>query len=442
MNKKILLSTKYIHDKNDIYDYVATNTRSMIFRYTFPRHISYGLRFIKQNIPEIDIIEYPTLDKYLEKLKEGWDIVGFSFYQNDIPEIFEMLTYAKQFGVKEFWAGNYGALTKSIQKYFDKIFIGYSEYDIAELLGKNIDKITHPPLFGYVGTQFGIKVNYAGILFTGRGCSIGCNFCQTPAFCKKPETIPLDSIDGILKYYQGQGTTEIVILDENFGLFKDHSENVISLLNKYGFYWFVMTRADFLAKRLDNWISKGLLGAFIGIESFNQTTLESISKKEKTDVIINCIKKLQQKNRFVIGYYIIGFPNETVDSIKEDVKKLKELKLDVTQLCILTPFPETPMWKSIDEEFGIFEKDWHKYDTKHLVWNHPNISPEKMQELLNWSLEKIYPNKQFFRTGRKFLNAYIEDKGSISGLNYAFKHFLHANTFDPNRITKNGKKIY
>jgi len=43
-----------------------------------PRRISFGLRFLRQNIPEIEILEYPTRAEYRNALKKGWDVVGYS----------------------------------------------------------------------------------------------------------------------------------------------------------------------------------------------------------------------------------------------------------------------------------------------------------------------------------------------------------------------------
>jgi hypothetical protein len=37
--------------------------------------------------------------------------------------------------------------------------------------------------------------------------------------------------------------------------------------------------------------------------------------------------------------------------------------------------PQTEMWRELDSGYGIFEKDWSKDDTKHLVWNHPHCKP-------------------------------------------------------------------
>jgi MoaA/NifB/PqqE/SkfB family radical SAM enzyme len=431
-DKKILISTVYKRNQNDFYDYFGANTRNSIFRFSTPRVNSFGLRFIKQNIPEIEILEYPTWDQYQKKInQEKWDVVGFSFYLNETHEILEMADHARKMNIPELWAGNYGALTESIQNNFDRIFIGYSCNEIAKELGKQVteEDVIHHPIIG--NTNFhGFKLNCHGYLFTNRGCNNRCGFCQTPVFCKKPSKISISSIENVLKYYKKLGLSEVIILDESFGLFKKHAEEVVDLLDKYGFYWFPMIRADYLNERLDDWSKKGLIGAMIGIENFDEKVLEYTGKNEGLDEILSCATSLKKKNKFTVGYYMIGFPDKTIDTTKQAIKKLASLKLDITQLCVVTPLPGTPLWRDIQEKYGIFDKDWHHFDAKHLVWNHPNITPKQMQDLLNKSFKIVYPLNRVFETSLGFVNRYIEDRGITGGMNYLIKHTIHANTFD------------
>ena len=112
-DKNILFTTVYRRYKSDLYDYFGANSNQSLFRFSLPRVNSFGLRFIKQNIPQIEILEYPTWNEYKKKVQEKkWDIIGFSFYLNEIHEIIEMEEYARKQEIPEIWAGNYGALTK------------------------------------------------------------------------------------------------------------------------------------------------------------------------------------------------------------------------------------------------------------------------------------------------------------------------------------------
>jgi radical SAM superfamily enzyme YgiQ (UPF0313 family) len=191
-----------------------------------------------------------------------------------------------------------------------------------------------------------------------------------------------------------------------------------------------MVRADYLGKRLDDWSKKGLIGALTGIESLNQNTLDSMGKKERIDEILSVVKKLKKMNKFIVGYYMIGFENETKESILKDLKILKKYRMDAYQLCVLTPLPGTPQWERIEKEYGIFDKNWHHYECKHLVWNHPNITPDEMRALLTKGFKIVYPPRRIIETSHHFVTRYLLDRGFYDGTKYMIKHFIHCNTFD------------
>ena len=60
---RILLTT--VDRDLGLYDYYRENAPERFrWRFQMPRRISFGLRFLRQNVPEIDILEYPTRAEY------------------------------------------------------------------------------------------------------------------------------------------------------------------------------------------------------------------------------------------------------------------------------------------------------------------------------------------------------------------------------------------
>jgi hypothetical protein len=128
---------------------------------------------------------------------------------------------------------------------------------------------------------------------------------------------------------------------------------------------------------------------------------------------------------------MIGFEDDTKQSLREDIKKLAALKLDITQICVITPLPQTPMWTELEEKYGIWDQDYHHYDGKHMVWNHPHIKPEEFTEILDWSLKQVYPWKTPLRTSaRVWVNAY--HYGGWAGIKEVASYISRANRFDWN----------
>ncbi|MBN2544054.1 radical SAM protein [bacterium] len=387
-----------------------------------------GLRFLKINIPGIDILEYPTWQQFKDKLSSHkYDILGFSFYINEIPKIIRMIEHAREAGIKEIWGGNYGVLTPGLENHFDRIFVGYAEKQVAEHLGYKIERIKHPTAVTYLAFTPGLQVMKFGILHTSRGCTLNCRFCQTPRFCDSVQPISIKSIEEVLLEYKKLGVNEIQIMDENFGILEEHAEEVVSVLDEYGFYWYPMIRAKKIKNKLDEWYDKGVTGAFIGIENLHQKNLNYVSKGESVKTITRATKALNKKNMFIVGYYIVGFSPETKQSIKADMKRIEALKLDLSQICVLTPLPRTKLEYDISRKFGMNTNDYSLYDLKHLVWNHPKIKSDEMNDLLDDCFKLLYSNKTFFTHQWKALKRYADRQGVLKAILYLIKSIFEAN---------------
>ncbi|HEX8706685.1 MAG TPA: radical SAM protein [Pyrinomonadaceae bacterium] len=408
-NPRILFVSPHNQAGFDFYGYHTK--RNSAIQLSQPRIMWPGLRFIKQNFPQIEILEFPTWEEYTQVLSRGWDIVGFSFFTDGTNEVLQMADYARKQGIKELWAGNYGAMNPLIRANFDEVFTGYSEIPIAEKLGVELGPLIHPPLIDGIGLKplpnTMIRTSW---LYTARGCPLKCTFCQTPSFAPNVVDTPLESIERVIRYYKEQEVQVVLIYDEIFGISRAHAQEVVSLLRKYEMPWGVMTRSDILGKNLDEWHDSGLIGVVIGIESMNPATLKEIKKKMTVETTIDMLERLHERNIIVTGTYIIGFEGDTVESVKRDFQELQKLKPDFMKIYIATPFPETPLWDDI-QKYGIDTSDWSKFDGKHLVWNHPHLSREDGQMLLEYGYEMFNSEAHVFRFMGKLRQQLVKKKG-------------------------------
>lgn len=235
-------------------------------------------------------------------------------------------------------------------------------------------------------------------MFSSRGCSFRCTFCQTTAFAPHPKPISIDSLDRVLRFYKARGVHFVLMLDENFGNIPAHAETVIELLARHRLHWLVQSRVDLFLRNFERWQKAGMEGALFGIESFHQEILKQMHKNEKAQAAFELAERLNRAGIYAQGYYIIGLPSETPDSIAEDLHTLASLELDVTQITIVTPHPQTEMWRDLESNYGIFENDWSRFDTKHLVWNHPHCAPGVLEALLEQGFRNCYGPRWLRRT--------------------------------------------
>ncbi|UCG83155.1 MAG: radical SAM protein, partial [Dehalococcoidia bacterium] len=242
--------------------------------------------------------------------------------------------------------------------------------------------------------------------------------------------LPLDSLAEVIETYRRLHVGAVLILDESFGSRPEHAEQVISLINKASLPWLPMTRADTLISRLPEWGPQGLAGALLGIESFRDTHLRRVKKRSTVDITRTLIQRLRTQDRLVVGFYMIGFEDDTRESLQADLQELADLKLDVAQVCILTPFHQTPLWEHLSQ-YGIDDRDLSKFDGKHLVWDHPNFEAAELEEILKDFLSKAFPAGREVETIRRFGRHLIRRVGVGAGLSFIAGSFLSANAINP-----------
>ena len=345
-----------------------------------------GLRFLKENISGLDILEYPSWDEYRDALENGYDIVGISFFTCSMSAIPKMVRMARDAGVKELWAGNYGVFTPGAKELFDRVFIGSGEKILSELLeGRSLERIKHPAIISELRYRsFSSKVGY---LYTQRGCRMGCSFCSTPLFLPYEDPMPMKEITKVLDIYREHEVANVVIYDETFMTNMKFSMEVAKALAERELPWVCLTRADRIQDKIPQLADLYMEGAIIGVESFRESNLQTIEKKQKAKNIERTINEMVRRGLRTVGTYMICYPEDTGEVIRRDIERLSSLGLFLAQISILTPFPSTPLWKQLEDK--IVDTDWNHYDIYHLVWKHPYITPEEARELLAYGQMKI-----------------------------------------------------
>ena len=102
------------------------------------------------------------------------------------------------------------------------------------------------------------------------------------------------------------------------------------------------------------------------------------------------------------AFYILGFEQDTAQSVRDDIDRLAAFDIDVVQVQVLTPFPNTEQCASIKAKYGISDTNLSRYNARNLVWNHPHISAEDMRELQHWANRKLSSSRRALRTLAKF----------------------------------------
>lgn len=346
-----------------------------------------GLKFIKANVPDVEILEYPTWQEYRDALQaENWDMVGISFYTWSTPVAIEMAKAAKSSGIQEVWGGNYGAIGPGLDPYFTHLVKGPGEYVIHQYVyDRPLTRIHHPPMLGK--SQFRNVSSPVGYLYSKRGCNVGCTFCSTPIFNPREDAIAMNDLQEALDVYQEKKVAHVIIYDESFFLRNNLANLVVDALAERDLPWICLTRADLIRGRIGELTDRCMDGAIIGIESYKDANHADVQKRDDVYNVRETVKELNRYGRRALGTFMIGFERDSIEDMENDVRQLSEEGLFACQLTLLTPFHGTKLYKQMEPLIN--EPDLSKFDLYHLVWQHPKMTASEARELLAWSQKQV-----------------------------------------------------
>lgn len=209
-------------------------------------------------------------------------------------------------------------------------------------------------------------------IISSRGCPVGCTFCQVETISgRKFRGRSADEMIREIKWLkEDYGLKSFVFQDDNLLSSKKRAKELFTKMieNDLVMPWKMAATAVFnLDETIIELMAKsGCEYVCIAIESGSKRVVKDIVQKPiNYDYSKKMVKCLQDYGIYVTGNFIIGFPTETWDEIRETVNFAEELNLDYMKLFTLIPLRGTKIWK-ICEDKGYFKKN---FSFDNVSWN-------------------------------------------------------------------------
>ena len=184
---------------------------------------------------------------------------------------------------------------------------------------------------------FARRKPFASIL-TDFGCPYSCDFCPVSTLGFKLRPVA-DIIAELQKLYK-LGVRELYIRDQTFGVNKERSLKLLKAIvdSNMSFSWTALTRTDVVDDELLRAMKNaGCHTLMIGLESANDDILIAHKKNTKLDDAYISVMHIKKAGIRVGGFFMLGFPGETKESINNTINFAIDLPLDYVSFNIVSP---------------------------------------------------------------------------------------------------------
>jgi len=289
---------------------------------------------------------------------------------------------------------------------------------------ENLDELPFPAYHFLPLEKYGSLGRKFFLLLSSRGCPFQCSFC-TMRLMDGGKFRPRNSKNVVdeIEYMIECGAEAFSFCDETFTLDKKRVYTICEEIRrrKVNLPWDCQTRVDQVSREILIKMKEAgcqLIG--FGVESGSQKILDAMRKGTTVEENEKAIKLAKEVGLPVAASFMLGYPGETYETVKQTFEFIHKAKPDIVYLCLATPFPGTDFYNLVKEKGWKLSEDWVKYDVVTPVFENPAITAESILEMrksfydkwysVSYILRNILNDNYYNRTMARFAFDYIVRK--------------------------------
>jgi radical SAM superfamily enzyme YgiQ (UPF0313 family) len=199
------------------------------------------------------------------------------------------------------------------------------------------------------------------IMLTSTGCPYKCTFCAISRLPYRERT-PHNVADEIEECYRRYGIREIDFFDATFFINKQRAIEICEeiIRRKIKIDWSCRSRVDVVDEDILRIASRaGCRRIYYGIESSSKEVLKNINKDIDLVQIAHALNVTHKYKIDTLGFFMIGNPSDTKESILSSIEFAKKLNLDFIQVCRTIAKPDTELNAHLIKTYGT--DYWREY---------------------------------------------------------------------------------
>jgi radical SAM superfamily enzyme YgiQ (UPF0313 family) len=292
----------------------------------------------------------------------------------------------------------------------DAIVVGYAEDSWPQLLrdfaaGQLQSRYDQSPELNLADRPFARrdllpsnKYLTSNVFEATRGCIHNCDFCVVPtAWGRKPYQKPVEQVVADIRQH---GARKLIFVDLNIIADREYALRLFKALIPLRVQWYglatVLLAND--PELLELAGRSGCRGLLMGLESISPQNLRQNHKSfNSPEKYAQVVQRLHEHGIALQGCFVFGLDQDEPDIFLRTAEFAVQAKIDLPRFAVVTPFPNTPLFKRLDSEGRILTRDWELYDAQHVVFQPAKMSVAELQEGVELAWKHAYSFRSIAR---------------------------------------------
>ena len=343
------------------------------------------------------------------------DLVGLTVITGTAPRAYELADKFRARGIRVVLGGPHVTLIpEDAAPHADAIVVGYAEQTWPQLLrdfaaGQMQREYRQAPGLDLAGQPFARRDllpsrHYltSNVFEATRGCIHACDFCVVPtAWGRKPFQKPVAEVVADIRQH---GARKAIFVDLNLVAHRGYAKELFTALVPLRLQWYGLA-TTLLAddpELLELAARSGCKGLLMGLESISTVNLRQNHKGfNSPERFAGLIERLHAHGIALQGCFVFGLDDDKPDVFARTAEFAVEAGIDLPRFAVVTPFPNTPLYKKLEAEGRLLTRDWGLYDGQHVVFQPRHMSVQELQQGIESAWKHAYSVRSIVRRVRR-----------------------------------------
>lgn len=255
-------------------------------------------------------------------------------------------------------------------------------------------------------------------IVVSRGCPHHCTFCYKDAFFEGGRSYYTQKADAALVEIARLPGRHLYFLDDHLFGSRNFARALFTGMKGMNRVFQGAATVDSILRddTIELAAEAGLRSLFVGFETLSRDGLAAAGKRQNLGRDYQqVVKRLDDLGIMINGSFVFGLDGDDRDVFARTVEWAIGAGITTATFHILTPYPGTALYKDMAAQGRLTSNNWDLYDTRHVVYQPANLSPEELQHGYDWAYRAFYE-----------WSAIVRAASAHSSLKHSIKHLAYS----------------